>query len=52
MEAFFIAVDLAEADAPEDKLIRHDDLIGETVSSAEEAGVQETIMRAIYQVSQ
>ncbi len=44
-------MDLVEADAPEDRLIQHDDLIGETVSSAEEAGVQDIVMRAIYQVS-
>ena len=44
-------MDLADAEAPEDRLIQHDDLIGEIVSSAEEAGVQDTIMRAIYQVT-
>ena len=43
-------MDLAEAEAPEDKLMQHDDLIGEPISPAEEAAVQDTVMRAIYQV--
>ncbi len=31
--------------------MQHDDLIGEAVTAAEEAEVQDTVMRAIYQVT-
>ena len=45
------AADVAEAEAQQDKPMQHDDLIGEAVTAAEEAEVQDTVMRAIYQVT-